>query len=204
MASVKAPKTFSGRIIDDPPIARFLFSDVRMSWVWLVVRVLIGWSWLDAGLHKISDPKWMQTGESILGFWTRAVAIPEQGRPPISFDWYRSFIQGLIDSNAQTWFGPLISVGEVLIGIALIIGAFVGIAAFFGAFMNWNFLMAGTASTNGLLLVVAVLLIMAWKIAGYIGADYFLLRWLGVPWRARGSVEAASAPPMEPVPQAGK
>jgi len=204
MANVKAPKTFSGRIIEDPPIARFLFSDVRMSWVWLVVRVLIGWSWLEAGLHKVSDPAWMQTGEAILGFWKRAAAIPEQGRPLISFDWYRSFIQGLIDSNSQTWFGPMVAVGETLIGIALIIGAFVGIAALFGAFMNWNFIMAGTASTNGLLLVVAVLLIMAWKIAGYIGADYFLLRWLGVPWKSRVAAEPASTPPPAPVSQAGK
>jgi thiosulfate dehydrogenase [quinone] large subunit len=71
-----------------------------------------------------------------------------------------------------------------LIGIALIIGAFVGIAAFFGALMNWNYIMAGAASTNGLLLVVAILLVLAWKVAGYYGADFILLRWLGVPWQA--------------------
>jgi thiosulfate dehydrogenase [quinone] large subunit len=191
-------------MIEDPPIAKFLFSDVRMSWIWLIVRVFLGWQWVDAGLHKVSDPAWMQTGEAILGFWKRAAAIPETGRPPISFDWYRGFIQGLIDGNAHTWFGPLVAVGEVLIGVALIIGAFVGIAAFFGAFMNWNFIMAGTASTNGLLLMLAVLLILAWKIAGYIGADYFLLRWLGVPWRARQSAGAAPPPAVEPSPQAAK
>ncbi len=73
----------------------------------------------------------------------------------------------------------------MLIGVALVIGAFVGVAAFFGLFMNWNFIMAGAASTNGLLLVLAALLVVAWKVAGYIGADYFLLRWLGVPWKAR-------------------
>lgn len=72
---------------------------------------------------------------------------------------------------------------ELLIGIALIVGAFTGIAAFFGAFMNWNFIMAGTASSNALLLVAAVILILGWKVAGYIGADYFLLRHLGTPWR---------------------
>ena len=82
--------------------------------------------------------------------------------------------------------------GELLIGIALIVGAFVGIAAFFGAFLNWNFVMAGTASSNGLLLVLAVLLVLAWKVAGYIGADFYLLRWLGVPWK--NNVE----PPIEP------
>jgi hypothetical protein len=25
-------------------------------------------------------------------------------------------------------------------------------------------------------------IILAWRIAGYIGADYFLLPWIGTPW----------------------
>ncbi|NJR12780.1 DoxX family membrane protein [bacterium] len=154
-----------------------------MAVVWLVVRVALGLQWLSSGWGKITNPAWMDTGEALQGFWERAVAMPEQGRPLISFDWYRSFIQGLLDSGSYTWFAKLIAIGEVLVGVALIIGLFVGIAAFFGAFMNWNFVMAGTASSNGLLLVVAVLLILAWKIAGYYGADYFLLPRLGTPWQ---------------------
>jgi thiosulfate dehydrogenase [quinone] large subunit len=91
----------------------------------------------------------------------------------------------LLDAQAWTWFAKLVAYGELLIGIALIIGAFTGIAAFFGAFMNWNFMLAGSASTNPLLFLIAVGLILAWKVAGYLGADYFLLRWVGVPWQWR-------------------
>jgi thiosulfate dehydrogenase [quinone] large subunit len=93
-------------------------------------------------------------------------------------------LQFLIDTNSHTWFGPLVAFGEVLIGLGLIVGAFVGIAAFFGALMNWSFIMAGSASTNGFLLLLAILLILAWKVAGYYGADYFLLRWIGTPWKS--------------------
>jgi len=187
-------KTSSGTIIQDPPLARFLFSDTRMAVVWLVVRVLVGWSWLEAGLHKVTDAGWMQTGEALRGYWERAVSMPEAGRPPISYDWYRSFIQGMLDAGSYTWFAKLIAIGEVMIGIALIIGAFVGIAAVFGAIMNWNFIMAGSASTNGVLGIAAVFLILAWKIAGYYGADRYLLRWLGTPWnRPQTDVE----PPMK-------
>ncbi len=50
--------------------------------------------------------------------------------------------------------------GEFLIGVALILGAFVGIAAFFGALLNWNFIMAGAASTNGMLFAIAVVLML--------------------------------------------
>ena len=45
-------KTTSGRIVEDPPLARFLFSDTRFAAVWTVIRVLIGYSWLTAGWAK--------------------------------------------------------------------------------------------------------------------------------------------------------
>lgn len=180
----------SHRTIEDPPFARFLFSDTRMSVVWGVIRVLIGLTWLQSGWGKLNNPAWMETGAALQGFWTNAIAIPETGRPPIVFDWYRSFIQGLLDSGSHVWFAKLVVFGEVLVGIALITGAFVGIAALFAALMNWNFIMAGSASTNGLLLVGAIFLVLAWKNAGYLGADYFLLRWLGTPWGRRAQTSA--------------
>ena len=183
----------SGRVIEDPPLARFLFSDTRLAWVWAIIRVLLGISWLQAGLHKVSDPGWMQTGEALKGFWAGALAIPDGGKSKIAFDWYRTFLQGLMDSGSYVWFAKLVAIGELLVGVALIVGAFVGIAAFFGAVMNWNYVMAGTASTNGLLLVGAIALILAWKIAGYYGADYFLLRYLGTPWQRR-KVEELNIP----------
>ncbi|MEO8398149.1 MAG: DoxX family protein, partial [Chloroflexota bacterium] len=151
-------KTTSGRIIEDPPFARFLFSNTRLSVVWLVIRVLIGYSWLSAGLEKLSNPAWTQTGAALQGFWTGAVTVSATGKTPITFDWYRSFIQGMLDNGSYVWFAKLIVAGEVLVGIALIIGAFVGVAAFFAALLNWNFIMAGSASSNGLLLVGAIVL----------------------------------------------
>jgi len=191
--SVRPVKTQSGRIIQDPPLARLLFSDTRFAIVWFFVRIWVGLQWFEAATHKVSDPAWMQTGEALQGYWARAVAIPETGRPAITFDWYRGFLQGMLDSGAYTWFAKVIALGELFIGIALIVGAFVGIAAFFGAFMNWNFVMAGSASTNGLMLVLAIFLVLAWKVAGYYGADYFLLRKLGTPWQTREEYEASVA-----------
>lgn len=198
--------TFKGRVIEDPPIAKFLFTDARASLIWLPFRLLIGWQWLQAGLHKIEDPGWVAGGEALKAYWTRAVAIPEPpARPAIASDfwWYRNFLQGLLDGQAYSWFAPLIAWGEFLVGIALLIGAFVGVAAFFGMFMNLNFIMAGSASTNGFMLIIAVLLILAWKVAGYLGADYFLLRWLGVPWKTHTASTEEPPPTQTPVPRAG-
>ncbi len=177
------------KIIDDPPLVKTLLTDKRASLLWLILRVWLGYKWIDAALHKVDNPAWTQTGEALKGFWSGIVVIPEAGRPPIAFDWYRSFIQILLDTQSYTWFAKLVAYGELLIGIALIIGAFTGVAAFLGALMNWNFMMAGTASTNPMLFVVALGLVMAWKVSGYIGADFFLLPRIGTPWMVKDAEE---------------
>nr|MDA8218784.1 hypothetical protein [Dehalococcoidales bacterium] len=123
------------------------------------------------------------TGTALQGFWTSAIQVPSNGRAPITFDWYRSFLSALLEGGHYVWFAKLIVFAELALGTALILGAFVGVAAFFGAFMNWNFMMAGTASVNPVLFTLGILLILGWKTAGYIGLDHFLLPALGTPWR---------------------
>jgi thiosulfate dehydrogenase [quinone] large subunit len=171
-------------IVSDPPVVTALFGNTRWAVLWLFVRLYLGYTWLISGLGKLSNPGWVQTGEVLKGFWERAVLIPDApARPAIAFGWYRSFIQLLLDSGSYAWFGKLVVYGEILVGIALILGMFTGITAFFGGFMNWNYMMAGAASTNPVLFILAILLIMAWKTAGWWGADRWLLQWLGTPWK---------------------
>ncbi len=178
-SQIKTPVRFS-----DPPIANSLFNSTRWSWLWLVARVYLGYTWLSSGLGKLSNPGWIQSGDALKGFWERAVLIPAApARPAVSFDWYRSFLQVMLDGGAYTWFSKLVVAGELLIGIALILGIFTGIASFFGGFLNWNFMMAGTASTNPLLFTISILLILAWKTAGWLGVDRWLLPALGTPWQ---------------------
>jgi thiosulfate dehydrogenase [quinone] large subunit len=175
-------------VIADPPLARFLFSDTRMAIIWLVVRVYVGFSWLDAGWHKVMDvgakTNYIIDGQGILAFWQRIAAIPAApAKPAITYDWYRGFIQFLIDNHTEVVMGKVVAFGETAVGIGLILGAFVGIAAVGGAFMNLNFMLAGSASTNPVLLLLGFLLVLAWKTAGYIGLDRVLLPLLGTPWR---------------------
>jgi thiosulfate dehydrogenase [quinone] large subunit len=193
-------KTRKGEIVQDPPLFVKLTSHPMAGLLWLPLRIWLGYQWFEASLHKISNPAWVTTGEALKGFWTNAVAVSETtGKGAITFDWYRSFLQYMLSIQAYTWFAKIVAYGELLIGIALILGIFTGIAAFFGGFMNFNFMLAGSASTNPLLFVIAVGLIMAWKVAGYFGADYFLLRFIGTPWHGKPVTETAPAPTVKPL-----
>lgn len=186
-----------GAKIQDPLFVQKLLSDPRAGLLWLPLRIWLGYQWFEAGIHKINNPAWMVTGAALKGFWINALKITDPARPTIVFGWYRTFLQFLVDAQAYTWFAKAISVGELLVGIGLILGAFTGIAAFFGGLMNWNFMMAGSASTNPMLFLIAVGLILAWKVAGYYGADFLLLRSLGTPWQpALKRGEASTQPEM--------
>lgn len=170
--------------ITDPPFADILFGSPRWAWLWLIARLYIGYTWFTSGLAKLGNPAWTVSGEALKGFWARAILIPEApAKPPIAFDWYRAFIQFLLDGGHYVWFSKVIMASELLVGTALILGAFVGLAAFGGALLNWNFMMAGTASINPLMFLIAIFLILAWKTAGWWGLDRWLLPALGTPWR---------------------
>jgi thiosulfate dehydrogenase [quinone] large subunit len=90
----------------------------------------------------------------------------------------------MLNHEWYTWFAKVIAVGEFLVGLGLILGALVGIAAFFGTVLNFNFLLAGTVSSNPVLFGITIFLVLGWKVAGFVGLDRFLMPALGTPWQA--------------------
>ena len=88
----------------------------------------------------------------------------------------------MLDHEWYTWFAKVVAVGEFMIGLGLIAGALVGIAAFSGTLLNVSFMLAGTTSSNPVLFALTVFLVLAWKVAGYWGLDRYLIPLLGSPW----------------------
>lgn len=170
--------------IEEPPPARWLFAGTRVAPViWLVARLWLGYEWLVAGLDKVTSPAWMSGGAALQGFADNAITIGAAGEhPQVAYGWYVAFLEWIRDS-AYSWMAPLVAVGEVVIGIALIVGAFVGIAAFLGVVLNFSFVFAGSAGVNPAFLVVGLLLVLAWRNAGWYGLDRYLLPRLGTPWQ---------------------
>jgi thiosulfate dehydrogenase [quinone] large subunit len=185
--------------VEGPAFARYLFGNTRAGLFWLPIRLFLGFSWLTSGVGKALAPEggWLDGGGALAAYWERAVSIPEApARPPISYDWYRDFLTILIDGNHEGWFAYVVVLGEIAVGLGLILGALTGIAAFFGALMNMSFLLAGSASTNPVLFTAAIGLMLAWRVAGWYGLDRYLLPMLGTPWQRRvGRTRSAADPP---------
>lgn len=168
--------------IPEPKLSRLLFSDTRMAWLWAVVRIYVGWEWLIAGWGKVNSASWVgeNAGQALSGFLKGALAKTAGAHPDVS-GWYASFLQNFVASHPVVW-SYFVAYGEVLVGAGLILGAFTGIAAFFGVFMNMNYLFAGTVSSNPILALLGLFVIFAWRTAGWWGADRWLLPLLGAPW----------------------
>lgn len=185
MNTIKEMHSLERRVktLEDPPIAQSLFGDVHWAWIWLILRLYVGWEWLQAGWGKLQSPAWTggQAGTAINGFVTGALAKTGGDHPDVQ-GWYGWFLQHAVLAHPDAW-SYLITGGEVLVGLALILGLFSGIAAFFGSFMNVNYLLAGTISTNPILFALATWLVLAWKTAGWWGLDRWVLPALGTPWR---------------------
>jgi thiosulfate dehydrogenase [quinone] large subunit len=178
------------------PVARFLRYGKDAAPFYLGLRLFLAWEWLEAGLHKVTDPAWVETGLALRSYWERAAALPAPpARPPITYPAYRSFIQFMLDNNWHTWFADLIAWGEVLIGLGFLFGGLIGFAAFFALLMNFSFLFAGSTSTNPMLVLLEVLVLGGWRVAGWWGVDRFLLPRIGTPWRPG---PAPGSPPSQP------
>ena len=178
---------------EDSPVAKALFGDVRFAWIWLLLRLYAGYEWISAGWEKLNSPAWTgsQSGTAMTGFVKGALAQTGGAHPAVQ-GWYGSFLQGAVLPYPVAW-SWLISIGEFLVGVALVLGILTGIAAFFGSVMNMNYLLAGAVSTNPILFAIATFLVLAWKTAGWWGLDRWVLPMLGTPWNGSGVTRVPSA-----------
>lgn len=165
----------------EPPISKFLFASKTLAPLWTVLRVYLGWLWIDAGWHKVTSPAWTGegAGTAVSGFLNRAISLSTGDAPTVTA-WYAWIVENIFLPAAPV-FSYLVAYGELLIGIALVLGFLTGLMAFLGGLMNVSFMLAGTLSSNPIMFILATWLVLAWRTAGYYGLDYWVLPWLGAP-----------------------
>jgi thiosulfate dehydrogenase (quinone) large subunit len=192
----------------------WLVARVWLGWEWLQAgwgKVFGGnitwrfWNWGDAAYSLTGSDNigWirsgtvaghhLQVGDAVAGFARGALQNGTSGEhPDVAYSWYVNFLEWVRDSG-HTVLGPVVAVGEVVIGIALILGLFTGIMAFLGAILNFSFVFAGSAGVNPAMIAVGLLVILAWRNAGWYGLDRYVLPRLGTPWH-RGELFTRSTP----------
>jgi thiosulfate dehydrogenase (quinone) large subunit len=138
--------------------------------------------------RRLGEGLWARSGgldgerQGPAGLCSRAIeASKEPDHPQVAYGWWVSFL-GWVSDNA-VWMGKLVAVGEVVIGICLLLGLFTGVFAFLGVVLNFSFVFSGSAGVNPAFIIVGLLLVLAWRNAGWIGLDRFLLPRLGTPWQ---------------------
>lgn len=168
-------------VVPENPVSMFLFSSTRSAWIWLLIRLYIGYTWVTSGWGKLNSDAWTgeNAGAAIQGFVNGAIMKSAEGKDVTS--WYATFLESVVLPNAKV-FSYMVAFGEILVGLGLILGLLTGIAAFFGGLMNASFLFAGTVSSNPLMFILATWLVLAWKNAGWYGLDRWALPLLGTPW----------------------
>lgn len=189
--------------IEEPRIARFLFNSGAAAYLWLVARVWIGYQWVHAGWEKISGTQggwhwaftsesWLRSSGGLKGFAGFALTQAKGPHAAVNYGWYAAFLRWIEHTGAGV-LSPVIAIGEFAIGAALILGLFTGVAAFFAGMLSTSFGLAGVAGVNPVFFVIEVFLVLAWRNAGYIGLDRYVLPTLGTPWHP-GKLFAHRAP----------
>ena len=92
--------------IEEPAFTRFLFSNTRPACSGSdppVRRLRLA----RGRLAQVQRQRLDRRGTALLGYWTTPSRSRRPGgQPAITYDWYRSFLQPLIDNNAYVWFAP--------------------------------------------------------------------------------------------------
>jgi thiosulfate dehydrogenase [quinone] large subunit len=167
-----------------------ILRDPRLGLVWLAARLWLGWEFLHAGWEKTfgsESSAWWGSTSAVHGYLSHA-ASPQStsgAHPPVAH-WYAGVVNHVflpIDSV----FAVAIPLGELLVGIGLILGLFTMASAFFGVLMNLNFLLAGSTSAglNPLMFGLGLLIVFAGSASYVYGVDRVALPRLKAALKSR-------------------
>jgi len=157
-----------------------------------LLRVVVGaWFlkavWTKLALAHVAGLPYPGVAERFLGFYPRRVAEFAAGNP---VGWYRHFLEQTVLPHAAL-FATLQSYGEVVVGIALVLGLLTRVAAGIGLFLTLNYALATQWMSFGqqgfhVMLVTAMVIFMLSGAGRTWGADHWLhglhtpARWLRI------------------------
>ena len=156
-----------------------LTSGVIPAWIILPLRFFLGFSFVAAGLDKLTDPTFLDPsaisyiGHQIAGF---APGTPLEG-----------FLLNFAVPNA-TLFGVMVMGGELLIGLAVLLGLFTRFSAAMGFLLNMTFFLSATWLVHPFFLGADLPYSMGWLTLLLAGPGPFALDGIVKKWLAPQTV----------------
>lgn len=135
-----------------------------------LVRLYVGYVWLTSGWGKIASGNF--TAEGMIQQAIKSPVTGATGSP--AYGWFTKFLENIVQPNMGL-FDFMVQYGELLIGLGLIFGTLTTLASFFGLGLNFTYLLAGMISTNPVLIILQILLLVAGLNAGKIGGDRWVI-----------------------------
>jgi thiosulfate dehydrogenase [quinone] large subunit len=158
--------------VKTPGALRWLSTSRIMAVGWAAARCWLGVQWINAGRSKLWGAEnagfLHHDGAGVAGYANHGAA---------TYTWWHDFLTGFVVPNAG-WIGILIAVAEFVVGIALVVGIFTPLFAFGGLLMNMTYMLSGTAGVNPVFMIFAIVMIVAWRNSGWLGADGLLMGYL--------------------------
>lgn len=158
--------------VQTPGVLRWLSTSRIAAIGWAAARCWLGVQWINAGRAKLWGAEnaafLHHDGAGVAGYANHGTA---------TYTWWHDFLTGFVVPNSG-WIGILIAVAEFVVGIALVLGIFTPFFAFSGLLMNMTYMLSGTAGVNPVFMIFAIVMIVAWRNSGWLGADGLLMGYL--------------------------
>jgi thiosulfate dehydrogenase [quinone] large subunit len=150
---------------------KFIRENVYASFMLTILRIFIGWQWLNAGWSKITSGKFDASG-----FITGTIGKVTGEHPSVQ-SWWADFLGDFALPNVGI-FNILVPWGEFLVGLGLLLGTFTTFAVLMGVLMNFSYMFSGATSTNPQMVLIEIFILVAGFNAARIGLDHWIIPFL--------------------------
>ena len=160
---------------------QFLRQNKVAMWILTVIRVYLGWLWLQAGWEKLTANGGFHAESIITGAIQQGTGITAKLYP---YPWFVHFLNATTNHGHDTsFFNFIVPWGEFFVGLGLIFGTFTLAAAFFGLLMNFTFLLSGVIFVNATFanptyIFFGIFVLIGGFNSGKIGLDYWITPFL--------------------------
>lgn len=173
--------------------------------IWAVLRIMLGYIWLSAAFEKLrAFPVYVgsKAGTAVSGYLHGALAETAGAHAQVTAEW-AWLIHTLFLPTAGFW-SIVVTFGELVVGIALILGVLTGTALLAALVMNMAYMLSGSATVNPVMFALEFGMLALGPAVAYWGLDHFLFHdWSDHPllFHAARSMRAHDTPrPETPAP----